>query len=179
MTEYREFNNEFNPLNCNDDDVLSFPNNQLFKISQFYDNLRINLESQVRTWFTQRNSGKNQDNRRLIDYTNLGITGLGSSLGNVKIQWVFPQEGQNCEILRLGSKHWQKGKLRIQANLEIFPNKNDSEKKSITQFILEFCPDEPEVEEILEINESDIPQPESPLDDLRQRINQDNQSDNQ
>jgi hypothetical protein len=171
--------NQFQALNCNDDDVLSLPNNQLFKFSQFHDNLKRNLESQVRTWFTQLNSGRNQDNRRLIDYTNLGITGLGSSLGNVKIQWVFPQEGQNCEILRLGSKHWQKGKFRIQATLEIFPNEGNSEKRSTTQFILEFCPDEPEIEETSTHNQPEIYQPESPLDDLRQRINQENHPKNQ
>lgn len=70
------------------------------------------------------------------------------------------KEGVKCELLKPGSNGWKKGKVRI-------------------KMILEFCPDEPEVEEILEINEPNIPQPESPLDDLRQRINQDNQSDNQ
>jgi hypothetical protein len=66
------------------------------------------------------------------------------------------KEGVNCELLKPASNGWKKGKVRI-------------------QIILEFCPDEPEGEEILEINEPDIPQPESPLDDLRQRINQENQ----
>ncbi len=70
------------------------------------------------------------------------------------------QEGVNCELLKPGSSGWKKGKVRI-------------------KMILEFSPDEPEGEEILEINEPDIPQPESPLDDLRQRINQENQPENQ
>ncbi|MDJ0690972.1 MAG: KGK domain-containing protein [Xenococcaceae cyanobacterium MO_188.B32] len=50
-------------------------------------------------------------------------------------------EGLDCEILSLGAKKWQKGKLRV--NLTI-----------------EFCPDKPE-----EIK------PESPLDDIRKTIN--------
>ena len=45
--------------------------------------------------------------------------------------------------------------------------------------ILEFCHDEPEVKEISESQEPKISNPESPLDDLRQRINQENQSENQ
>jgi len=51
--------------------------------------------------------------------------------------------GVYCEILQPG-KNWQEGKLRIKVTLE-------------------FCPDEPEIEEIKE--------PESPLDDLRRMIN--------
>jgi hypothetical protein len=51
--------------------------------------------------------------------------------------------GVDCQILK-PSKNWQKGKVRIKVTLE-------------------FCPDEPEIEEIKE--------PESPLDDLRRMIN--------
>ncbi|MEQ9367444.1 MAG: KGK domain-containing protein [Coleofasciculus chthonoplastes F3-SA18-01] len=67
-------------------------------------------------------------------------------------------EGIQCQVLTHEGKGWQNGKVRL---------------------TLEFCPDDPEIEETSASNESDIPQPESPLDDLRQRINQDNQSDNQ
>ena len=55
------------------------------------------------------------------------------------------REGVDGEVLRIGSNGWQKGKLRIKVSIE-------------------FYPDEPE-----------ISQPESPLDDLRQMINQENQ----
>ncbi len=63
-------------------------------------------------------------------------------------------EGVDCETLKFGAKGWQKGKVRIRVSLE-------------------FCPDEPEVEETSASNE--IAQPESPLDDLRQMINQETQ----
>ncbi len=49
-------------------------------------------------------------------------------------------KGKECEILKPGSTGWQKGKVRLKV-------------------IVEFCPDEPEVSE-----------PESPLDDLRQKL---------
>ncbi len=39
-------------------------------------------------------------------------------------------DGIDCEVLKIGSKGWQKGKVKI--NLQVS---------------LEFCPDEPEIEE--------------------------------
>ncbi|MGI8505169.1 MAG: KGK domain-containing protein [Hassallia sp.] len=57
-------------------------------------------------------------------------------------------DGIDCEILKIGAKGWQKGKIKIRVNVE-------------------FCPDEPEIEEALEITE-----PESPLDDIRRMINE-------
>lgn len=50
-------------------------------------------------------------------------------------------EGLDCEVLKLGAKKWQKGKVRI-------------------KILAEFCPDESEQVE-----------PESPLDDIRKTIN--------
>ena len=63
-------------------------------------------------------------------------------------------EGVDCETLKFRANGWQKGKVRIRVSLE-------------------FCPDEPEVEETSASNE--IAQPESSLDDLRQMINQETQ----
>lgn len=60
-------------------------------------------------------------------------------------------EGMDCEVLKFGSKGWQQGKVRINISIE-------------------FCPKEPEIEEIPEST-----QPDSPLDDLRQMINKETQ----
>jgi len=60
-------------------------------------------------------------------------------------------EGIDCEVLKLDAQGWQKGKVRL---------------------AIEFCPDEPEIEET---QNEEIPQPESPLDDLRQMINKETQ----
>jgi hypothetical protein len=69
-------------------------------------------------------------------------------------QWF--RDGIDCETLKIGAKGWQKGKVKIRV-------------------ILEFCPDEPEREETSENNESETSKPESPLDDLRrQLLNQEN-----
>ncbi len=82
-----------------------------------------------------------------------GLDALGDALkhrggipvwgDNERERWLG--EGVDCEILKIGAKGWQKGKIRIKVTLE-------------------FCSDEPE-----------ISQPESPLDDIRQMINQEPQ----
>ncbi|MFM9267169.1 KGK domain-containing protein [Tychonema sp. BBK16] len=69
-------------------------------------------------------------------------------------------DGIDCEALKIGAKGWQKGKVKIRVTIE-------------------FCPDEPEVEETPENNQLEISPPESPLDDLRrQLLNHENQPNN-
>ncbi len=74
----------------------------------------------------------------------------GIEVNNSDIKKMLEQ-GMDGEVLRLGSNIWQKGKVKIKVTLE-------------------FRPDEPEVKEIGAIQE--IAQQKSPLDDLRQMINQ-------
>jgi hypothetical protein len=67
-------------------------------------------------------------------------------------------EGIDCEILRVGANGWKKGKIKLKLNVTI-----------------EFCPDEPKVKETPENNQLEISPPQSPLDDLRrQLLNQEN-----
>lgn len=72
----------------------------------------------------------------------------GVEIGNIKELW---SEGKDCEVLRLGAKGWQKGKLRIKVSVD-------------------FSPDEPDIEEPLASDEIKIAQPESPLDDIRREL---------
>lgn len=55
---------------------------------------------------------------------------------------IFLKQGVRCEVLNLGAKTWKKGRLKLRLSLE-------------------FEPDEPEAKK-----------PSSPLDDIRQAINQ-------
>lgn len=68
-------------------------------------------------------------------------------------------DGLEGKALRFGAKGWQKGKVRV-------------------RLVIEFCPDEPGDEEITKDNQSSSKTSESPLDDLRQKINQETQSQN-
>ena len=51
------------------------------------------------------------------------------------INWNSPQEGIDCQILKIGSKGWQKGKLKIEVNRSFHSGQ--------TQTSIKFCPDEP------------------------------------
>ncbi|MBO0352296.1 hypothetical protein J0895_25075 [Phormidium pseudopriestleyi FRX01] len=69
-------------------------------------------------------------------------------------RWVT--EGVEAKTLRYGAKNWQAGKVRM-------------------RIIVEFCPDEPEVEEIAVPHEAESPsEPESPLDEIRRMIDEPN-----
>jgi hypothetical protein len=60
-------------------------------------------------------------------------------------------EGIAGKVLRFGSPAWQKGKIRVKITVE-------------------FCPDEPKVEETPDNNLLEISPAESPLDDLRRQL---------
>ena len=61
-----------------------------------------------------------------------------------KGQWIFPPEGMDCQILKIGSQGWQKGKLRVKASLTF----SDYGEVKV-QITCEFCPDEPAESESL------------------------------
>ena len=66
------------------------------------------------------------------------------------VQLIFPYQGREAQLLKLGSSQWQTGKLRILALVQ-----TSCRNQEVREVELEFCYDEP-----LE--------PESPLDDIRQ-----------
>lgn len=110
---------------CNEDEVVSLAH-QLFKIERLKFNLK-NILSHYRLGeeFSKSLNIDTNSRHRLISASD----------------WF--DKGVNCEILKICSQGWQKGKLRI--NIQVS---------------LEFCSDEPEIQ-----------QPESPLDDLRKTLN--------
>ena len=80
-----------------------------------------------------------------------------SKIGNLtenKEQWF--RDGLDCKMLKPGAKSWERGKVRL---------------------TLEFAPEVLEVETV-ESSESENNKSESPLDDIRQRMNKDTQPNN-
>jgi KGK domain len=125
---------------CHENDVLSF-GNDMIKFGQFKYVLEQSFspaESKYSKVTTAINEHFKSSSAK-IDYAG----------------HVIAPNGIHCEILRIGSKGWQKGRIRVKVTLE-------------------FIPDEPEIEETPATNELEIAPPESPLDDLRQLINQNN-----
>ena len=78
---------------------------------------------------------------------------LQSKIGVSSLEWF--EDGVNCEVLMLGGKSWQKGKLKITINVE-------------------FCPEQLVIEETvnnqIEINQS------TPLVDIKQIISNNQQN---
>jgi KGK domain len=119
--------NSFLP-NYGDDDVCSAYDNAMFKVGRLRETIKGAFIGSVQT--------------ALNDV----LKTAGLQFFTHKKDWLG--DGIDCEILKIGAKGWQKGKIKIRVNVE-------------------FCPDEPEIEEALKITE-----PESPLDDIRRMINE-------
>ena len=129
--------------NYSADDVVSF-GSAMFKVGQFRQAIGTALTGSLQTTLNETLKAQG-----LQINTNIYLP----NTKHRSEQYWF-REGINCEILKIGSKGWRKGKVRLRVSLE-------------------FCPDEPEIDETAPSNE--IPQPESPLDDIRQMMNQENQ----
>ncbi len=133
-------------LLTSNDDVISFRNNT-FKIGEFREKLSAEFHRR-----------ENQAEISRVD--SISISEMPIYLG--EINW--KSSIIDCELLRLGSQSWQKGKCRLQVHIKIRDEDGTTRKPKLIEVDLEFCPDEPPISE-----------PESPLDDLRQMINQETQ----
>jgi len=138
---------KFNFHNCGNEDALSF-GNAMLKVEKLKETVNGVLPEY----------GLGEKLTHLLSQQKLYIY-VGSNTDqqpNAYENWFG--EGIDCEILRVGAQGWKKGKMKLKLNVTI-----------------EFCPDEPDVEETPENNESETSKPESPLDDLRrQLLNQEN-----
>ncbi|GAX45119.1 hypothetical protein NIES4075_61400 [Tolypothrix sp. NIES-4075] len=119
--------NSFLP-NYGDDDVCSSSADAMFKVGRLRETIKRAFRDSLQ--------------KALNDV----LTNAGLKFYTHQKDWLG--DGIDCEILKIGAKGWQKGKIKIRVSVE-------------------FCPDEPEIEEAPEITE-----PESPLDDIRRMINE-------
>ncbi|MEG5058282.1 KGK domain-containing protein [Microcoleus sp. A2-C5] len=140
---------KFDLHNCGNEDALSF-GNAMLKVEK--------LKETVNGVLTEYGLGATLTKSLSQNKINIDV-GHNGDLHNLRYLYEnWFGEGIDCEILRVGAQGWKKGKIKLKLNVTI-----------------EFCPDEPEVEETPENNESETSQPESPLDDLRRQfLNQEN-----
>ncbi|HEY9728300.1 MAG TPA: KGK domain-containing protein [Chroococcales cyanobacterium] len=130
-----------NPVNCNDDDVFTL-GDDAFKVSKFRKAVTKAFGNDV---------GYQLSNQLKA---HLGVKIADAILAPQGMNYPYARwfnDGIDCEILKIGSKNWQKGKVRIKVSVE-------------------FCVEAPEDSETPEIEEPTIREPESPLDDLRQMM---------
>jgi hypothetical protein len=142
----KEMNMEYNShfKNCRNDDVISF-GAELYKFSKF----SVALISAIKKIGNVVVSSLDSDG---IKGTEIYVSRKDYRHGSYQDNSKWLNEGKDCEILRIGSNGWQKGKMRIKV-------------------IVEFQPDEPEIPETQNDRKPEIVPPESPLDDLRQMMN--------
>ena len=135
-------NSKFILLNCDDDVVLL--EKDTFKVSR----LKELCLQEIGNKFYRNiyNSQTKQPGLTIASFFN-DISFGGESISFSEIQFISVKD---CQLLKIGGKGWQKGKLKIQIC-------RASSKGSHHKVCLEFCPDEP-IEQ------------ESPLDDLRKLV---------
>jgi hypothetical protein len=129
------------PLDCNDDDVLGF-GDDTYKVGRFRKAVD---KAFGNTIGNQLSSLLNSSQGIKISNAILAPQGVNE----LYTRWF--DKGINCEILKLGSESWQKGKVRIQISIE-------------------FYVEESEIPENLNNDGLSMIPPESPLDDLRQMM---------
>ncbi|BAZ40995.1 hypothetical protein NIES4101_69570 [Calothrix sp. NIES-4101] len=147
---------KFELLECHDEDVISFEN-LLSKFCDFKNDISQMLLKKMQSFFYQDDGC----NHSIIErFQKLSPTSFGDC--QVSLNLSSNRNGEPCEILRLGSEKWQKGKLRLNAFIHIPIADRQQNKHGNIEFTLEFCPDESQYHH---------PVSESPLDDLRRIIN--------
>lgn len=130
---------------CNDHDVLSF-GEDTYKIGKF--------KRAINGAFG--NNLGHQLNGQLSSFQGVKIDGsilAPKGVNEPYARWFG--DGIDCEILKLGSKSWKKAKVKIKVSLEFYAEEQE-DSQTLGSDSLEISP------------------PESPLDDLRQMINQEN-----
>lgn len=135
---------KFYPQNCNDNDVISF-GNATYKIGSLKRALNKSLDNELGF----RLNNQLQQNGIRIPNTIFKPPGINEAFIRLF------DNGIDCEILNLGSEGWKKAKVRVKLTVEFYV---ESE----------------ETKEISNNNNSEYIEPESPLDDLRQKFNQEN-----
>ena len=131
---------KFDLHNCGNEDALSF-GNAMLKVEK--------LKETVNGVLPEYGLGETLSNSLSRQNLNIDV-----GLTTDKTRYLYEKwfgEGIECEILRVGAQGWKKGKIKLNVTIE-------------------FCPDEPEVEEIPKNNQSETSKPESPLDDLRRQL---------
>src|SRR6476646_9451409 len=94
--------------NCSDDDALAF-SSRMFKAGKLREKLWLVLTNSIASNL----------------YTNLKEQGIEIHPGyenRSMAAWKWFMQGLECEILKIGSQGWQKGKLKLKVCLEFIPD---------------------------------------------------------
>jgi hypothetical protein len=140
MDEKVESNNNYETVG--DEDVLLFEE-ATFMVRRFKE-LAASKFTKIVEVYVERGG---YSPRKMMDWMSELCINEETKIMGGDIKWNSPTEGIDCQLLIIGAKGWQKGKLKIEVNRSF--------QSGEAQTSIKFCPDEP-----LE--------PKSPLDDIRQ-----------
>jgi hypothetical protein len=118
----------FIPLDCNDDVLLL--DRDTFKVSRLKELCFQEIGKKLNHYVCDSNT--KQNNFSLSDF----FRRIQLNQENINFQEIQFNSLNNCQVLRLSGKGWQKGQLKISICISF--NSNIQNK-----VILEFCPDEP------------------------------------
>jgi len=142
--------------NLGNEDVLAFGNTNMCKVEAFNRIVDSTIREKLADQLVAELDAKGLRGVRIQEDKRVSEGRTDKKPAN----WKWFSAGKDCEILKIGAKGWQKGKVKIRISLE-------------------FCPEEPEDTETPENNQPETNAPESPLDDLRRMINEQTQENNQ
>ncbi len=137
---------KFISLEC-DDDVILFEKDS-FKVNRLRELVYSELMKKLnQSLYSEKHQGRGYNVNQLFG-EELLIVQEHIKLNEIEFKL---KSFKDCQILQIGAKGWKKGKLKILISISPINEK-------LNKIHLEFCPEEPET-------------PESPLDDLRQSLN--------
>jgi hypothetical protein len=164
-----------------DDDVLSFEESLMLRVGRLKEEVTQNfmtIAEETLNYGRRQLQINKQANFRIV---NGHFTSLRWSCS--------PSEGINCEVLQLGARSWQTGKLKIYVDLGFSPlleqfqyiedkqideelRKKNIEKSELfdVKVILEFMPNLPEIPEAVTSKPGEFGLAESALDGIRRLI---------
>ena len=141
MNKKVEINSSYEILD-GDDDVLLL-GQATFTVRRFKE-LAASKFSKIVETYVERGG---YSPRKMMDWMSELCINEETKIMGGDIKWNSPTEGIDCQVLKIGSNGWQKGKLQLEINRNI--------KSGKTQTSIKFFPDEPAKQK-------------SPLDDIRQ-----------
>jgi hypothetical protein len=138
-------NSKFTPLDCDDDVILL--ERDTFTVGRFKELCLQAIRKRLNSFIYNKSNSKQRD---------FSVSGVFSDLilgeENINYHEIKLVSIKNSQLLKVGCKGWQQGKLKINICIS-------HSNENLDKVCLKFCPDE-------------LIEPESPLDDIRKLVEQ-------
>jgi hypothetical protein len=139
------------------DDILLLNNGETFTVARFKSLLSFDFKDKFGKSVTIYEPNIPIEHRQGTSISGFLETLKAGQTTILRSELIWKSKIIDCQFLKIGSKGWEKGKIIIQCipKYKSVSRGNTTSSELEVQVDIEFSPDEP-------------PQPESPLDDLRE-----------